>query len=154
MTSVSGEELGWIDLASPNVFGIEVHDETAPDIETGAFVHMPLQRQVADVHLLGLGRALDLDDVPLVAADWHQHVGTGIRAAGDEPRLVEGESPGHGRAGQFVDGVLLDHARADLQPFRKQLFRKLPHLRALVENGLRCRVDGWEDVWLVEVVPE
>ncbi len=107
-----GEEFGWIDLASPNVFGIEVHDETAPDIEPGAFVHMPLQSQVADVDLLGLGRALDLDDVPLVAADRHQHVGTSVRAVRDEPRLVEGESPGHGHAGQFVDGVLLDHARA------------------------------------------
>jgi len=83
-----------------------------------------------------------------------QHVGTGVRAARDEPRLVEGEPPGHGRARQLVDGVLLDHARANLQPLWVELFRKLPHLRALVENGLRCRVDGREGVWLVELVPE
>ena len=32
-----------------------MHDETAPDIETRALVTMPLQRQVADIDLLGLG---------------------------------------------------------------------------------------------------
>ena len=102
-----------------NELRVDVGQDATPDFQAGTVEQIGLECQVVKVNVLHAGRALYLDQIPLVVIHRIQDVGAGVTAVEREGGFVQRAAlpDGHFRRGE--DAVEIVHPLADFDAVRK-----------------------------------
>jgi hypothetical protein len=117
---------------------------------------MLLERQVLDMDVLDLGRALDLDDVPLILAHRDKDISTGIQAAltlvDHERRLKQRDTLSDKLFG-LLD-IAFEIISRDVDTCGKTFLGELTHKMTLVKTELLGSVWWRDQLFLIGIDPQ